>query len=140
MKFFECFAQLKDSISLSTYDMSVILLSIAIPFAMYFEEKLKSKISRGVIFISSHLNYEEFYERENYFKWHNLGEKEQVNFFAKLEIKDNQPFLRPRSGEENGLLRQRQKEIRKLSKIVELLSVGKYLISIAVVIILILTK
>lgn len=136
MQFLDCIAKIKDSISLSTDDMSIILLSITIPFAIYFEEKLKSKINKGIIFISSHLNYEEFYKRENYFKWHNLSEEEQVRFFVKLEIKDDQPFLRPRSGEENELLRNRQKEIRKLSKVVKFLSIGKYVITVAVIVIL----
>lgn len=137
MQFLNCIAKIKDSISLSADDMGIIILSIAIPFAMYFEEKLKNRINKCVVFISSYLNYEKFYERDNYFKWHNLSETAQVKFFEDLKIEDNQPFLRTRSGEENELIRNRQKEIRKLSGVVKFLSVGKYVISIAVIIILI---
>lgn len=120
-------------------DVSLVLLSIAIPFAMYFEEKLRNRINKSIAFIYSYLNYEKFYERNNYFKWHNLSEDEQVKFFADLKIEDNQPFLKTRSGEENELLRNRQKEIKKLSKVVKFLNIGKYAVSVAVVIILIFT-
>ena len=140
----ECIATIRDLIAFNLSDVILILLSIIFPLLIIWEEKSRRKIDKFAFLIFNYLNKEELNKRDTYFQWLDSissNGKGKIDFFTNIEIRDNNPLLLPdRSGDENNRIRNWQREIRKAARLLNVSSVGKYFIAIAVIIFLLFTK
>jgi len=129
----------------SQSDIIVILLSIVFPLILMWKEKLDRRIDIFRAQIYRYINKAELNKSENYFMWLDLltsDPKKMIKFLTEtLKVEDTNSLLLPgRSENENIRLRHWQTEIKKLFWIITVLNYGKFVILIAIIILLLFTS
>ena len=135
------FQAIQNYTQISQGDIIIILLSIVFPLMIMLKEELGRKIDIFKAQIYRYINKAELNKSENYFRWLDLltsDQKKMMKFLTEtLKVEDEDPLLLPgRSTGENERLKHWQTEIKKLFCIITVLNYGRFIIPIAIIILL----